>query len=53
MEILLAGHGWRAHPEWGTVAGAQDWADTVVLGDIARVSERRGHCQEFREGGTQ
>lgn len=52
MGILLAGHGWRPHPEWGRVPGAQDWMDTVILGDIARISERRGHCQGFREGGT-
>lgn len=53
LGILLEGHGWRAHPEWGTVPGTQDWLDTVILGDIARVSGRRGHCQGFREGETQ
>lgn len=41
MGILLAGHGWRAHPEWGTVSGLQDWGDTLLLADITRVSERR------------
>lgn len=52
MGILLADHGWRPHPELGTVPGVQDWMDIVILGDIARISERRGHCQGFREGGT-
>lgn len=51
MGILLSGHGCRAHPEWGGDSARGSGWTLSYWGDIARVSERKGYCQGFREGG--